>query len=62
VVLRVILTSYGEVIDIREVSGLPYGLTEMARRAARQMSFEPAQKDGHPVSQYLTVEYHFRPD
>lgn len=62
VVLRVILTRYGEVIDIREVSGLPYGLTEMARRAARQILFEPAQKDGYRVSQYLIVEYHFSPN
>jgi len=62
VVLKVILTRHGEVIDIREVSGLPYGLTEMARRAARQISFEPAEKDGHPVSQYMIVEYHFSPN
>jgi TonB family protein len=62
VVLRVILARNGKVIDIREVKGLPYGLTEMARKAAQQISFEPAQKDGHPVSQYLTVEYHFSPN
>jgi hypothetical protein len=62
VVLKVILTRHGEVIDIREVSGLPYGLTETARRAAAQIQFEPAQKDGQPVSQYLTLEYRFGPN
>jgi hypothetical protein len=38
---------------------LPDGLTKEAIKAARKIKFEPAIKDGHHVSQYLTVEYNF---
>jgi hypothetical protein len=29
-------------------------------KAARRIEFEPARKDGRPVSQYVTVIYTFR--
>jgi hypothetical protein len=41
------------------VSGLPYGLTEQAIAAARQMKFEPALKNGVPVTSIKTVEFTF---
>jgi TonB family protein len=59
VVLRAIFSSSGEVTGIKTVSGLPYGLTEKAIAAARQIKFIPAQKDGHPVSMYFQLEYNF---
>lgn len=59
VVLKVILTKSGGVTDINVVKGLPYGLTEKAIAAATRIKFEPAVKDGHPVSQYTTIEYEF---
>lgn len=58
--LRIILGSDGRVRDEMEVlEGLPYGVTDEAIKAARQIKFEPARKDGRPVSQYVTVIYHF---
>lgn len=59
VVLRVILKSSGEIGKIEVVKGLEDGLTEECMRAARAMKFEPAEKDGKPVSQWARVEYTF---
>jgi TonB family protein len=61
VVLRVVFGADGVVRNIRAVSGLPYGLTERAIAAARQIRFAPAQRDGRPVSQYIQLEYNFNP-
>jgi TonB family protein len=60
VVLRAIFSSMGRVENIRVVSGLPFGLTERAVDAARQIRFSPAMKDGRPVSQYIQIEYNFQ--
>jgi TonB family protein len=59
VVLRAVFSSSGQVTGIRAVSGLPYGLTERAIAAARQIRFQPAMKDGRAVSQYIQIEYNF---
>jgi len=59
VVLKVVFQSNGSVSNIRTVSGLPYGLTERAIAAARQIKFVPATKDGHPVSMWMQLEYNF---
>jgi TonB family protein len=59
VVLRAVFSASGQVTNIRAVSGLPNGLTERAIGAARQIRFSPAMKDGHPVSQYIQIEYNF---
>jgi len=59
VVLKVVFGSNGTVSNIRTVSGLPYGLTERAIAAARNIKFVPATKDGHPVSMWMQLEYNF---
>src|SRR5688572_15299714 len=59
VVLRAVFTSGGAVTNIRAVSGLPYGLTERAIAAARQIKFIPATKDGRQVSMHIQLEYNF---
>ena len=59
VVLRAVFTSGGQVTGIKAVAGLPYGLTERAIAAARQIKFVPATKDGRPVSMYIQLEYNF---
>ena len=59
VVLKVVFHSSGQVTNIRTVSGLPYGLTERAIAAARQIKFVPASKDGHQVSMWMQLEYNF---
>ena len=59
VVLKVVFASNGNVTNIRTVSGLPYGLTERAIAAAKQIKFVPATKDGHQVSMWMQLEYNF---
>ncbi len=59
VILKVLLSSSGKVTFVRAVKELPDGLTESAVKAACQIRFEPATKDGRPVAQYGIVEYGF---
>ena len=61
VILKVIFSKTGEVTNIRVVSGLPYGLTQQAIKAARGIKFTPAMKDGQPVSMWMQLEYNFNP-
>lgn len=57
--LRAVLSVTGQVTNIVVVKGLPDGLTEKAIVAATKIRFKPAEKDGRPVSQYVTLEYNF---
>jgi len=59
VMLRVVFASNGDVVQIRAVHTLPYGLTERAIAAARQIKFVPAVKGGRPVSVFMQLEYNF---
>jgi len=57
--LSVVLDASGGVSDIRVARGLGYGLDEKAVEAARQLRFVPAEKDGHPVSVRVSLEFKF---
>ncbi len=59
VVLRAVFASNGEVTHLVVTRPLGYGLTTQAVKAARLIKFDPAMKDGHPVSMYMQLEYHF---
>lgn len=59
VVLRAVFSSSGEVVQIRALRTLPFGLTERAIAAARQIQFVPAVKGGQPVSVSMQLEYNF---
>jgi TonB family protein len=59
VALRVVFSSTGEVVQIRAVRTLPFGLTERAIAAARQIKFIPASKGGRAVSVQMQLEYNF---
>jgi len=59
VILKVVFAKTGQVTNIRVVAGLPYGLTEQAINAGRQIKFTPAMKDGKPVSMWMQLEYNF---
>ena len=59
VVLRVVFARTGEVTNIRAVQSLPFGLTERAIAAARQIRFRPATKEGQPVNVFMQLEYNF---
>jgi TonB family protein len=60
VILKVVLSANGKIGRVRVVRRLPTGLTESAIKTACKIEFKPAMKDGHPVAQWLTVEYAFR--
>jgi TonB family protein len=57
--LRAILAATGSVTNVSVVKGLPHGLTQKSVAAAVQIRFNPAEKDGQKVSQYVTLEYNF---
>jgi len=59
VVLSVVFGTDGKIEAIRVESGLPYGLTEEAIKAVRRIRFEPAMKDGKPVSVRGNLEFSF---
>ncbi len=59
VTLRVVFSSSGEVVQIRALRPLPFGLTERAIAAARQIKFIPAVKGGRAVSVHMQLEYNF---
>ena len=54
--LRLVLAASGKVTDISVIEGLPYGLTDNALKAANEIKFTPAIKDGRAVSQYMEAE------
>jgi TonB family protein len=62
VVLNVVFTADGRITSIRVVRGLPDGLTEKAIEAALKIRFNPAVKDGVPVSVRGNVEFAFALD
>jgi TonB family protein len=60
VLLRVMFTSAGEVRVLDVVRGLGHGLDENAIRAAQQIRFKPAQRNGQPVDSTATVHIVFQ--
>lgn len=59
VILFAILTADGKVTAIHPLKSRPRGLTEQAIKAARQITFIPAMKNGKPVSMSIQLEYNF---
>ena len=60
VLLRVLFTATGEVRVLEIVRGLGHGLDENAIRAAQQIRFKPAGRDGEPVDSTATVHIVFQ--
>lgn len=59
VVLQVVFHMYGVLTDINVIGGLPDGLTENAVEAAKKIRFQPAMKDGQPISVRGSLEFPF---
>jgi TonB family protein len=59
VVLRAVFSKNGEVTNLHIIRKLPHGLTQQALKAAREIRFTPALKDGQPVSMWMQLEYNF---
>ena len=56
---RVLVGADGRVQQVRVVRGLPAGLNEEAIRAAAQMRFKPAVKNGQPVPFWVVLQIEF---
>jgi len=59
-VLWLIVDDQGHPRDIRVIHGLGHGLDAKAIEAVKQWHFQPATKDGRPVSVQISVEVGFR--
>ncbi len=57
--LRIVFLRNGTIGNIEVVRGLPNGMNEEAIKAAKELIFLPARKDGKVVSVRLSVEYSF---
>src|SRR6266849_8799987 len=60
VVLDLVFLADGTVQVSRVISGLGHGLDEAATRAAQQIKFKPAKRDGQPVDFPARVRIEFR--
>lgn len=59
VTLRVTFLANGTIGSVTPVSGLPDGLTQQAINAAKMIRFEPAKRDGKPISITKQFQYSF---
>ena len=59
VILRIQFLSNCKIGQIQLVKGLPYGLSESSIDAARKIIFQPALKNGKPVTVTKPIEYPF---
>lgn len=59
VTLSLIFTADGRVVVEKVIRDLPDGLTEQAIKAAQNMRFKPAMKDGVAVNVRVTLEFTF---
>ena len=60
VLLDVVFTANGQIHIVKVVRGLGHGLDEAAVRAAEQIQFKPALKDGHPADFEATLHIMFQ--
>jgi TonB family protein len=60
VLVRVLFSASGDVRVLDVVRGLGHGLDASALRAAQQIKFKPAQRDGQPVDSTATVHIVFQ--
>ncbi len=56
---RITFLASGEIGSVIPITKLPFGLTNQAVTAARSIRFEPAMKNGQPISVTKQVEYSF---
>jgi len=59
-ILEVVVSAEGQVVQMRIVKGLPYGLNESAMEAVRNWKFRPATLNGEPITVKVTIEVTFR--
>jgi TonB family protein len=57
--LQVMFKSDGRVVVVKVLQGLGYGLDEQAVKAAQQIKFRPAQREGQPVDSMAQIHIIF---
>lgn len=57
--LQVMFKSDGRVVVVKVLQGLGYGLDEQAVKAAQQIKFKPAQREGQPVDSMAQIHIIF---
>lgn len=60
VTLQVKFRATGQVDVLRVISGLGYGLDQLAQDAARRIQFKPATRDGRPVDEVTVIHVTFQ--
>jgi len=58
--LRLVLAGDGTIRNMFPIKSAGHALTESAVTAAQHIKFEPAVKNGRPVSQFVTLVYDFK--
>ena len=59
VYLRIVVNDKGEVTDAKVTRGLGYGLDESAVKAVKSWKFEPARRNGIPITTAVMIEVNF---
>ncbi len=60
VLLHVVFSASGQIRILKVMRGLGHGLDESAVRAAEQIQFKPALRDGHPTDSEAVVHVEFQ--
>lgn len=60
VIVETVIDKTGHVVDAVVLKSLPYGLSDAALDAVKQWVFEPATKDGNPVSVIYNLTVNFK--
>jgi TonB family protein len=60
VTLSLVVDTEGQPTDVQVVASLGHGLDEKAVEAVKQWRFQPAMRDGNPVSTKIKVDVNFR--
>jgi 2,3-bisphosphoglycerate-dependent phosphoglycerate mutase len=62
VITEVLVNRNGNVVDVRVLKPLPYGLDQAAVDAVRQWKFRPGTRNGEPVDVYFALTVNFKLD
>jgi TonB family protein len=62
VITEVVIDRSGNVVEVRVLKPLPYGLDQATVDAVRQWKFRPVTRDDEPVAVYFTLTTHFKLD
>jgi TonB family protein len=60
VILNLLISETGDVIDVKVIQGLSAGLTEETVKAVNQWKYEPAMKDGQAVKVWKRITITFK--